>query len=183
MKIMGIGLNKTGTKSLGSCLMYWGMKHISCNETAFDLWRKKNLRCLMEIASVYDSCEDWPWPLMYRELDHFFPKGKFILTVRLNADVWYKSLCQHALVTGPTEYRKYVYGAYMPQGHKQRCIEVYERHNHMVRKYFKDRPGDFLEICWEKGDGWEELSCFLSLPQPDFPFPHTNKGRCPEAYD
>ena len=158
-------------------MTYWGMRHISCNEITFKLWRNKDFQCLMEIASVYDSCEDWPWPLFYQELDLAFAGGKFILTVRLNSNIWYESLCQHALLTGPTEYRKHIYGHYMPQGNKQACIDVYEHHNHSVRQYFKDRPNDFLEVCWENGHGWEELSSFLSLPKPDLPFPHANKGK------
>jgi hypothetical protein len=176
MKIIGVGLNKTGTKTLGACFRILGYNHISCNEVAFDLWRKKNIDDLMKIALVYDSFEDWPWPLLFREFDAYFPGSKFILTTRKDSETWYKSLCNHAVYSGPTEYRKAIYGEYMPHGHKDKHITFYESYNQDVRFFFQSRPQDFLEVCWETGDNWENLCTFLQLPVPDVAFPHANKG-------
>jgi hypothetical protein len=53
----------------------------------------------------------------------------------------------------------------------------YLSHIQEIRDYFKDRPDDLLEICWENGDGWEKLANFLGKPVPQEPFPHRNKRR------
>lgn len=177
MKIIGIGLNKTGTKTLGECFTILGYNHhISCNGVAFNLWRKGSTDELMKIASVYDTFEDWPWPLLYREFDKYFPGSKFILTTRKNSETWYKSLCNHSIHTGPTEYRKAIYGEYMPHDSKDKHIKFYESYNQTIRDYFHERPQDCLEVCWETGDDWSILCSFLNLPIPNIPFPHTNKG-------
>lgn len=175
MKVIGIGLNKTGTKTLGTCLTYWGLRHTTYSHQAFDLWRKRDYASLMQWINLYDSFEDWPWPLIYRQIDQAFPGTKFILTTRKDAETWYQSLCNHALRTGPTHFRKYIYGYAMPQENRAQHIRFYEQHNQSVREYFKDRPNDIIEICWERGDGWEQLSEFLGLPLPDIPLPHANK--------
>jgi len=176
MKVFGVGLNKTGTTTLGECLAHWGFRHISCSEAAFNLWREGNIAGLIEMAANFDSFEDWPWPLVYRELDAAFPGSKFILTTRGTPDIWFRSLCNHAVKTGPTEFRKAIYGEYMPHGHKKTHVALYEAHNQGVLDYFKGRTGDFIEVSWEKGDGWEILGNFLNLPVPNIQFPHANKG-------
>jgi len=176
MKIVGIGLNKTGTKSLGQCMKHWQMKHISFSPPAFQLWRAGNLPELMTWVDRYQSFEDWPWPLIYREIDKAHPGSKFILTRRITADVWFESLCRHADRTGPTSIRKHVYGFEMPREHKPEYIRYYEDHLRSVRDYFKDRPDALLEVCWEEGHGWAELSRFLNLPKPGKSFPHANKS-------
>jgi len=176
VKVVGIGLNKTGTTSLGECMVHWGLKHISCNQDAFNLWRDDKYTELLEWVAKYDSFEDWPWPLIYKLIDDKFPGSKFILTRRKDAETWFKSLCQHANRTGPTEYRKYIYGHEMPHEHKEEHIKLYLNHLESVREYFKDRPSDFLEVCWEDGDGWSALSRFLGFELPGVEFPHANKS-------
>ena len=49
----------------------------------------------------------------------------------------------------------------------------YEHHNEAVRAYFAGTDR-LLDVCWEEGDGWDELTGFLGLPVPDAPFPHSN---------
>lgn len=175
MKLVGIGLNKTGTKSLRYCMQHWGFSHVSCSEEAFKLWRDGDFEKLLAWVEFYDSFEDWPWPLFYQLIDRRFPGSKFILTKRKDPETWFESLCAHADRTGPTIYRKYIYGHEMPHAHKEHHIKIYLDHLSFCREYFKNRPGDFLEVCWEDGDGWEELSRFLDLPLPLVSFPHENR--------
>lgn len=175
MKIVGVGLNKTGTKTLRACLLHWGFRHVTCSKGAFDLWRDGRYDDLLAWVSAHDSFEDWPWPLIFRQIDKKFPNTKFILTRRKNAETWFNSLCSHAVRTGPTEFRKTIYGYEMPHVHKAEHLQFYEKHNESVRNYFRDRPADFLEVCWEEGDKWERLSEFLGLDCPKIPFPHENK--------
>jgi Sulfotransferase domain len=179
MKVVGVGLHKTGTTTLSVCMRHWKFKHISSDRKAFDMYVRGDISGLLEIAAQYDSFEDWPWPLVYREIDRRFPSSKFILTKRSNPQVWFESLCKHAERTGPTNYRRIVYGKAMPHGYKESHIQRYEEHNAEVEAYFRDKPGQLLVVCWENGDGWDELSEFLGLERPSIPFPHANKAANP----
>ena len=113
-KVVGIGLNKTGTSTLGVCLRHWSMKHSSYDVKAFNLWRKRDYDGLLGQVSHFDSFEDWPWPLMYKEIDRAFPGSQFILTRRKDAHTWFESLRKHAELTGPTAFREVIYGYAMP---------------------------------------------------------------------
>ena len=177
MKIFGIGLNKTGTQALGACLRYWGLRHTSYDRQAFELWRRGELEELFQLAENYDSFEDWPWALMYRELDQHFPDSKFILTRRESPQTWFQSLCHHAERGGPTVFRKQIYGFDLPHHYPREHIEIYEKHNADVRAYFRDRPDKLHEVCWEEGDGWNELATFLNFMPPDRPLPQRNRSR------
>ena len=176
MKVVGIGLNKTGTTTLGVCFQHWGLRHTSLNRPAFELWRKKQYDDLLKCVDDYDSFEDWPWPLIYKKIDEHFPGTKFILTRRIDSITWYDSVCSHATRTGPTDFRKHIYGHDMPHKYKSEHINFYEEHNQRVRNYFQGREGDLLEVCWEEGDGWQQLSAFLGFERPEMCFPHANKS-------
>ena len=176
MKVFGIGLNKTGTKSLGTSLRTLGFKNLSWSREIFDIYLTHGLQGLEEIIDCYTSFEDWPWPLMYRELDKKYPGSKFILTTRESPEIWYRSLCKHATRTGPNHIRRRVYGFDMPHGHQDEHIRCYNDHKNNVRAYFKSRPESLLEVCWENGDGWQELAPFLGSLVPDAPFPHKNNS-------
>jgi len=176
-KVFGIGLNKTGTKTLGACLVHFGYKHKSVDVPAFELYKKGDLNGLFEIIYKYDSFEDWPWPLIYKEVDEKFPDSKFILTIRKTPEIWYKSLCRHAEYYGPGKYRKHIYGFEWPHKHKQHHLAFYDKHVEDVTDYFKSQPEKLLIVCWENGDGWEKLSSFLGVDCPKIPLPHTNKRR------
>ncbi len=88
-KVFGIGLNKTGTKTLGACLVHFGYNHKSVDAPAFELYKKGDLNGLFEIIDKYDSFEDWPWPLIYKEIDEKFRDSKFILTTRKTPEIWF----------------------------------------------------------------------------------------------
>jgi len=176
MKVFGIGLNKTGTTTLGICLQQMGFRHTSSNLELTRSVGRGELGPVFDFAEEHESFEDWPWPLLYRELDRRFPGSKFILTTRRDAETWLRSLKNHATLTGPTEFRRIAYGHDMPHGNEADHIARYERHNREVREYFRERPGDLLEVCWETGSGWKELGAFLDRPVPDLPLPHTNRS-------
>jgi len=181
VKIVGVGLNRTGTSTLGACLQHWGLRHMTVSRAAFDLWRAGDLGTLLDVVAQYDSFEDWPWPLVYKAIDQAYPGSRFILTTRRDADSWFESLCAHAARTGPTDYRRYIYGHEMPHLHKAEHVRYYERHNEEVREHFRARPDDLLEVCWETGSGWHALGAFLGRPVPDLPFPHVNPQPSPHG--
>ena len=177
-KIFGIGLNKTGTTTLGQCGRILGYRCKSCSKQLLeDLILRKDLTKVKSIVDEYDLFEDWPWPLIYRELDEMFPGSKFVLTVRKNSEIWLESIKKHSMRTHPFNHcRKLTYGYNYPHKYTKEYIDFYIQHNNNIRKYFKGRDSDFLEICWENGDDFEKLCKFLNKDIPQISLPHANKG-------
>lgn len=173
-KVFGIGLNKTGTKTLGKCLSILGYKNKSYDFNLLEEYANGNYDPIYAECDLNNSFEDWPWPLLFKELDSKYPDSKFILTYRLSPEVWYDSLCKHSMRTGPTIARKIVYGYEMPQGYKQHHIDFYTDHYNNVIDYFKGRDGKLLTMCFEKGSDWKELCTFLEISIPKDDFPHEN---------
>lgn len=168
MKIVGIGCNKTGTKTLRTMCEAWGLHHRSYDSDridvspAYDLWAAGDLEALMAIVDEHDSLEDWPWMLLYREIDERFPDSKFVLTVRRDAETWYRSMCNMAVRIGPMVlFENAVYGSGMPQGNREGYVGAYVRHNAEVLTYFADRPDQLHIVCWETGEGVDTLPAFL----------------------
>jgi hypothetical protein len=177
-KVFGIGLNKTGTTSLGKALEILGYQnHTSVDLKSLRNFRNGKLEKVIRKTRSYNNFEDWPWPLMYKELFAVYPKAKFVLTVRKTDEVWFNSLEKYAAWTGPTEHRKLAYGYEMPNENPEYHINFYKTHNQEVRDFFEEKsPDSFLEICFEKGDGWEKLCDFLGKEVPEEPFPFLNKS-------
>jgi hypothetical protein len=177
MKIFGIGLNKTGTTTLGKALEILEFsKHISFDLGLTKKWYRGDIAELIDKAKDYNNFEDWPWPLVYKEMSEKYPNSKFILTTRKSSDIWYESLCKHSLKTGPSEFRKMIYGYSMPQKYKSEHINFYNLHNESARDFFINQDDRFKEICFENGEGWEKLCGFLNKEVPETPFPHLNKS-------
>lgn len=176
MKVVGVGLNRTGTTTLSICLRNFKFNHISFSKEAFELLRGEGCGALLQWVDKFDSFADWPWPLIYKEIDKAFPGTKFILTRRKDAGTWFRSLCNHAKQTDTRDTNKYIYGFEVPFHKKDEHLRFYEDHIHAIREYFRERPDDLLEVCWEEGDGWDQLSAFLGFERPNIPFPHANKS-------
>jgi hypothetical protein len=181
-KVFGIGLPKTGTKSLAVALLklgyyhswrsWWLMqpvmsvldhRHLCSDEERQRALESADLGALFEHARRYESFEDNPWCYFYRELDATFPGSKFILTLRQDVAAWVRS------VESQRRRYRHTYALDLEQARR-----FYREHELSVRAYFRDRPRDLLVVCWEQGDGWPELCTFLGRPLPDAPFPHAN---------
>jgi hypothetical protein len=174
-KVFGVGLNKTGTKTLRRCLETLGYRHQSYSSAALELYVSGRGAELVEMAERFDSCEDWPWPLLWREFYARYGDGaRYILTRRSSAQVWVESLKAHSLRTHPTmAMRPLIYGYFYPHGYEAEHIAAYERHNEAVRSFFKrEAPHAFLEVCWEEGSSWADLCSFLGRPAPNAELPH-----------
>jgi len=180
-KVFGIGINKTGTTTLGHCLNILGYKHYSFDFELLSEVHNFNWSRINQIIQTYDSFEDWPYPLIYSQLDFLYPRSKFILTRRRTPEMWLQSLSAHSLRTDPimgTKTRLMAYGWEYPQMNPKAHIAHYNSHLTGVRQYFNGREEDFLEVCWEEGDGWNKLCNFLNQEVPiGIPFPHLNKSQ------
>lgn len=183
-KVFGIGLNKTGTTTLGLCLQRLGYRHSSFDlELLEQVWMGQ-LDGLMAVVDAHDSFEDWPYPLAFEQLDASFPGSRFILTRRRSSQAWLRSLELHALRTDPAvgpRARSLAYGWPYPQLAPEAHLALYENHLQRVRRHFRHRPGDLLEVCWEEQASWEPLCRFLGLVEPQDPFPHANAATAPSS--
>ncbi len=178
IKVFGIGLSKTGTTTLAQCLKALGARHMSVRGDLMQHLLDRNFDPIWAVLDAHDSFEDWPYPLMYREIyARYGDQARFVLTVRQSADVWLDSLKAHSLTTHPTRhFRKVTYGYNFPHGYEGEHLAFYTRHNAGVHAFFAENgaTGQLIELCWEKGDGWAEFCGFLGARVPDIPFPAAN---------
>lgn len=178
-KVFGVGLSKTGTSSLRTALEVLGYRVSGPNKRLLRRLRRGDVESLIAHTAEFDAFEDFPYPLAYRELHQYYgSRARFILTRRRSPAVWYASLCDHARTSRILSGQWLTYGYYRPFGREAAYLSFYERHNEEVRSYFRANgaAGQFLELCWEEGDGWAELCSFLNKPMPSIPFPHRNRS-------
>lgn len=177
-KIVCIGYNKTGTSTFAACCRALGFKHVTTRGDLLPYWQAGKFSKIFKVMDAYQSFDDWPWPLMFREIyKHYGARAKFILTRRISSEAWIESLKAHALTTHPSRHcRKAAMGYDFPHGLEAEHILLYERHNWAVRNFFRDEGAQdqLLELCWEKGDGWPELCGFIGVPVPAAPLPREN---------
>ncbi|MBE9171590.1 hypothetical protein IQ216_00330 [Cyanobium sp. LEGE 06143] len=181
VKVFGIGLNKTGTTTLGVCLSRLGYRHCSFDLSLLEQVRHGDLNGLRAVVDRHDSFEDWPYPLVFEQLDHLYPGSRFILTRRRSTRAWLRSLQEHSLRTDPaigSRSRTLAYGWPYPQLNPRAHLSLYRAHLLRVRHYFRQRPQDLLEVCWEEQASWAPLCSFLGQPLPGVPFPHANPACC-----
>ncbi|MBD2090787.1 hypothetical protein H6F67_13080 [Microcoleus sp. FACHB-1515] len=189
-KVFGIGLSRTGTKSLTSALYALGVNavHYPDDETTLRELAAGNHN--FSLLQKYDGITDITVSVFYPQLDKLFPDSKFILTVR-DKEAWLKSMEQHW--SGRPAFadvdengfgkethmqirrllRATVYGCY--EFNRDRMSYVFDQHIKNVTEYFKDRPDSLLVLDICGGEGWEELCAFLGTPAIDQPFPYTKK--------
>jgi hypothetical protein len=128
-KIFGIGLHKTGTTTLGKCFRTLGFSHMSCRKDLLLQFRQGQLEDIFSEIDKYQSFEDWPYPLMYRELAEHYPDAKFVLTLRKNEDVWLESFNRHSLRRSPTQNaQKLAYGVSYTFGNEDYLKTLYSNH-------------------------------------------------------
>lgn len=178
-KVFGIGLNKTGTSSLKRALVTLGYNHCTMRGQMTHKFFNNSFGQIFKTVEDFDSFEDWPWPLMYRQVfEKYGETARYVLTRRSSAQAWLESLKAHTLVTNPhNNPRKRVFGFDYPHGAEASHIAFYENHLAEVRKFFADQNAGHVlcEVCWEEGDGWQEICDFLKEPLPNAPFPHANR--------
>lgn len=171
-KVIGIGFHKTATTSLKLALESLGYRVTGPNGTDNPRIAEVARDMAFKLLQEYDAAQDNPWPLLFRDVDSWYPGSKFVLTVRAT-DRWIRSTVGY-FGDESTPMREWIYGAGCPKGNEYAYIERYETHNQEVLNYFKDRPADLLVMDITKGDGWEALCPFLGVPVRSEPFPRAN---------
>lgn len=172
-KIFGIGLTRTGTKSLAEAMkiLDYTVKH---GPVSIDEVREYDFLCDIVISS------------RYKFLDYVYPEAKFILTVR-NTESWIKSNYQHASRYASRRRKDRVHRIPLHRAEnrfatfgityfdEQVYRNVQKTFQEEVYNYFKDncaRKLLTLDIC--EGEGWEKLCPFLKRDIPNQSFPHKN---------
>jgi hypothetical protein len=199
MKVLGVGLGKTGTTSLHRALQILGFKcihydQIRLNDILYGLNPCPDFRTYDDVDAVTDE----PAAYFYRELLRAYPECKAILTVR-DVDGWWRSKFLHAQRFSPRQLviRSYlakalyrlglraspweshglrvtlgncIYGSVVPNEFLYK--KRYMEHNERVQA---DIPAHRLLVMNViEGDGWDKLCPFLGSKIPSFPFPHEN---------
>lgn len=178
-KIFCVGLNKTGTTSLGDALeamqyRRFGWDPGPCSKLLLN-WYESRFEKFVETALRYDAFEDLPWPLVFKQMDDVFPNAKFILTIRKSSEEWLDSMQVHIERINVRWFgHKLVYGSFDPVADARMYLDVYENHNRAVREHFSGRDGKLLEIVVGSGTEDTSLANFLGIP-PIGSFPHANK--------
>lgn len=178
-KVFGIGMRKTGTRSVAAATRMLGLRtpHRGGDEVAALVERdiRSGDRLLHSVGEKYRAYFDVE-PLVHRFelLDEQYPGSRFVLTTR-DVDAWAASLERHVVANRERAAVGQYRGSLLvvePDAWRQEWAE----HHDAVRAYFADRPQDLLEldVC-EGGQGWEQLAPFLDRPIPSQPFPWENK--------
>jgi Sulfotransferase domain len=205
MKVLGVGLGRTGTLSLHRAFQILKFKSIHYDQERLnDVLDGSNTRPDFRRYDDVDAVTDIPTGYFYREVLAAYPDCKAVLTVR-DVDSWWASSIRHndqdpvgetswrqgrllALVSPTaaatlkrhrfkTQLRNYVYGSSVPREflYKRKFLEYYERVPTEIP------PHRLLVMNIIGGDGWEVLCPFLGVPIPSVPFPHENRLHKPEA--
>lgn len=191
-KVFGVGMSKTGTKTLRRCFEILGLTP-SCSyhdELKKLVWQgrkvesdgrprfydpnnlglvPRTLETIIEVARGYRTFDDSPWYMLFRELDQAFPCSLFILTVRDTSlkqaeSTWWHNVAHGTCAGAPS------------RGWIADQIARYDAHNAAVEACFAGRRDQLITLCWETGDEWRKLCAFLGLVVPRDAFPHMNVG-------
>jgi hypothetical protein len=184
-KIFGIGLSRTGTKSLTRALNMLGFKVAHYPDDEITLKELMAGKYNFSLLKDFDGITDITVAPYYAQLDKLFPDSKFILTVR-DKESWLRSVEAHfgkpVFEGTPSNentmllrrlLRVAVYGSY--SFNEERFSYVYDLHYKNVTEYFKGRPESLLVINICEGEGWDKLCPFLKEPILDKSFPFMYK--------
>lgn len=171
-KIFIIGMNKTGTTSVGSALKMLGFDHFSAylnkRPDVVGWFHKDKIDRLIWWASKFDSFDDGPWNKiqMIERLDEKFAGSKFVLLHREKTSYIKSYLTYFAkrpsVVTLTDE---------------ELIWEEYCNHRQAVLDYFKGKESQLLDVAVNDSQGFQKLTNFLGMEAIDEAFPHLNKQR------
>ena len=188
LKIIGVGMGRTGTASLkvaletlnfGRCyhmtevlknpeyIQYW----INAAEGSGD-WDK--------IYSGYSATVDNPGCNYWRELAAYYPEAKVILTTR-DSNMWFESTNEtiHSF-----EFARFMknspFGEMIQKTMWDRMENRMQDRDFMV-EFFNKRSEEIIDsipskrlLVYQVSDGWEPLCKFLDVPVPNMDFPRIN---------
>jgi hypothetical protein len=202
VKVIGVGVGRTGTLSLKAALERLGFgpcfhgRHVLDHPDRLPIWQAAARDEPVDWGALfagYGSSVDWPGAAFWRPLTEAFPAAKVILTVR-DAESWYTSVDRtifRMFGDGPpdarvVEARRTVPGLDAFTAFHRRMIwdgffgGRFAERKHAIRAYVEHNravrrsiPADRL-LTITPGAGWRPLCAFLGVPVPAEPYPHLN---------
>jgi len=190
-KVFGIGLSRTGTRTLAAALNLLGIK---AKWFPSDLTTYSELisgRFELSILKQYHALTDTPAVPYYPQFDRIYPGSKFILTVR-EKESWLESAEKHWVANtfrgleppNAPHWRHFcsfincsVYGCH--GFNRDRFSYVYDTHVENVHRFFRDRSDSVLTINICTGEGWQVLCPFLGCEIPEVRFPRMDSFKSP----
>ena len=194
MKIICVGIGKTGTTSISKALRHLGYTVFDWEEQVFDFqdhWVDVFQNgAQLDVKRVYqhaDAVVDAPGNFFWEEILKAYPDSKVILSER-EEDSWLKSLVNQLqvfeavisrrflAVLSPTS-RKQIFILYShltailgSADPKSACVlrTRYRMHNHRVKSLV---PPEKL-LVYNVKQGWKPLCDFLGCEVPTVAFPH-----------
>mmetsp|Transcript_11567 Transcript_11567/g.21366 ORF Transcript_11567/g.21366 Transcript_11567/m.21366 type:complete len:376 (-) Transcript_11567:183-1310(-) len=220
LKVVGVGYGRTGTYSLALALDELGFptlhtQHLYENAEIFDhLVNNVFYKSILEdevimgnpdfdllLKGGFTATMDLPFALYFDQIKEQYPECKFILTVRENSDIWFRSWdILTKSISKPAQYTSFIFTHvrkleyYMrwlfsvvnadkkflshpfplPPQNKHDAVSSYEKHNQLVRDSI---PSSQL-LEYNVRQGWEPLCQFLEISNcPSIPFPKSNSAR------
>ncbi|GLB48654.1 sulfotransferase [Neptunitalea lumnitzerae] len=178
-KVFGIGLNRTGSSSLGRFFEMLGYKH------SFECYGAEKLKIFLNDKAAlkkemdkFEMHEDWPTAQVYKLLAEYYPDAKFILTLRDTPEQWFNSLLntsgQEAAPFNKTKELIYGYGV-ITEAQREELIGVYENHIKEVTEFFSNTPERLLILKTSDKNKNDKICDFLNISRVNFDFPHSQK--------
>ena len=169
MKIVCIGLSKTGITSMKKALQILGYNSVGWSERAAQLYSQKKIYELKkEYIEKFDAFYSEPWSQLYKIFDAFYD-CKFICTHR-NIDDWYDSIKNHVVSRKSQNNLKLVYPFSDPIKENREMVDYYMEWYNEIFRYFDGRK-NIIHISDLR---WFEICLLLDKKIPDVPFPHIN---------
>jgi hypothetical protein len=191
LKVIGAGLPRTATHSLklglerllgGTC---YHMAEVFTRPEHVPVWKRATEGDLPDWDAFFEgftAAVDFPPSAFWRELSEAYPKAPVVLSVREDADAWWRSVDRTVAEITRREpppdmqpWLEMVIGLMRRTDNDWSDPDAakrgYERHNAAVREAF---AGDGRLVEWLPSDGWAPLCAALGVPVPDEPFPVTN---------
>lgn len=193
LKIIGIGMPRTGTASLCEALRILGYNAIHHSPERIDL-DTVNADSFAGLYDDVDAVLDMPAAFFHREIGRKYPGVKYIFTAR-DTDIWWESIKFHTHKIRQSADIKHV--RYTDQLHRL-LFGCAEPHEYLWKRRFSEWSEELLSyISWaplpkdihtatairidiSAGDKWDKLCPFLGKPIPDVEFPWQNKKELPQ---
>lgn len=188
LKLVGAGLGRTGTHSLKVALERLlgapchHMVEVFQHPEQWAKWQAavdgEPLSAWGDVYDGYVATVDWPGCRWYRELAEANPDAVVLLSLRADADEWWRS-ASNTIFTGipeqPTDdwgrWANALIGDHIGDFRDPDAAKAgYERHAAEVRASI---PASRL-VEWRASDGWAPLCEALGVAVPEEPFPLTN---------
>lgn len=176
-KIFGIGLNKTGTRSLADAVRLLGFKALHKGDAAtsalVERAEAEGMPLLTHIGPRFDAYFDVEAIIRrFQELDGQYPNSRFIMSTR-SLEGWLHSREKHVRANIELAARGAYSGEWLEVDHDGWRAEWMEHHA-AVTNYFAGRE-DMLVMDMTAGDGWNKLAPFLGRRVPSRAFPWENR--------